>query len=249
MEISNIGVYNDRMAKSIVDKLFFIPYLNDVETLVDFGCANGELFKYCPQNWKMIGIDDNPEMMKAAKENYPAGEYVRTFDDLPNIEYSKTALNLSSVIHEVYSYLPVQEIVEFWQNVFTKGFEYICIRDMAIDPEANTHWNIDNVFKIKENPNGYLFDDYRKNFTECRERELIHFLLKYKYIENWEREKKENYFPLTNAELISLVPDEYEIIFCDKFILEYTRNQIKKDFDYDVKYNTHIKLILKRKEH
>lgn len=246
MEISNIGVYNDRMAKSIEDKLFFIHFVSDISTLVDFGCANGELFKYCPQNWKMIGIDDNPEMIEKAKQNYPNGKYIRSFEELKNIDVSNAALNLSSVIHEVYSYLTIEEIKTFWDNVFNTGFKYICIRDMAIDPEANKHWNINQVLEISKNPNGKMFNDFHRYFSEARDRDLIHFLLKYKYIENWERERSENYFPLTNQEMINLIPEKYSIIYKDIFALEYTKNLVKKDFNFEIPYNTHIKLILQR---
>lgn len=34
---------------------------------------------------------------------------------------------------------------------------------------------------------------------------LIHFLIKYRYVENWDREVKENYLPVTQDKLASLL--------------------------------------------
>jgi 6-pyruvoyl-tetrahydropterin synthase len=61
-----------------------------------------------------------------------------------------------------------------------------------------------------ENKWGDLDDHYRT---------FIHFLLKYKYIDNWEREVNENYLPLSYETLKKKIPSEYKIIYEDRFIL------------------------------
>ena len=77
---------------------------------------------------------------------------------------------------------------------------------------------------------------------------MLHFMMKYRYGENWEREKRENYFPITKEELIKLIPDNYEIVYHEEYALDWVKNKIYEDFKYKVEDNTHIKLILKRKD-
>ena len=71
--------------------------------------------------------------------------------------------------------------------------------------------------------------------------------MKYKYKKNWKREVKENYFPMPVEELLSRIPKNYEIVYKDVYVLPYTKQSIKNDFDIDINDTTHIKLILKRK--
>ena len=41
-EISDIKKYNDNMRKSLLDKSYFLSFV-DSDTFVDFGCADGSL--------------------------------------------------------------------------------------------------------------------------------------------------------------------------------------------------------------
>ncbi len=78
------------------------------------------------------------------------------------------------------------------------------------------------------------------------ERDLIHYLLKYSYTENWEREVRENYLALTLEEFKEHIPENYQITYFDHFTLPYIAWQIKKDFDIELKAPTHLKIILKK---
>ncbi len=241
-KISDLNIYNKRMSAGMADKLFFVDLVNDIGTIVDFGCANGELLRLVPERWNKIGIDNNAEMIAAAKENCPTAEYVTSFDEVKL--NGITMLNLSSVIHEVYSYLTPAEVKDFWNHVFNSGYDYIAIRDMMVSDVTNRHWDIDGAEKAKRHQ---LFRDFHKSFPGSRERDLIHFLLKYRYVENWDRESKENYLPITLEELKRLIPDNYEIIYENHYALKWTKNKAYEDFGYEIKDNTHIKLILKLK--
>lgn len=44
MEIANLKVYNDNMRKSLLDKAYFLSFV-DSDTFIDFGCADGSLLK------------------------------------------------------------------------------------------------------------------------------------------------------------------------------------------------------------
>lgn len=241
-KINDMNVYNKRMAAGMADKLFFLNEVHDINTIVDFGCANGELLRLMPDTVNKIGVDNNPDMIIAAKKNCPKAEYVSSLEDA-NLN-GTTLLNLSSVIHEVYSYLSEEEIKTFWNMVFNSGYNYIAIRDMMVSNVTNRPWNLNGANKAKKHP---LFADFRSSFPLTRERDLIHFLLKYRYIENWDRESKENYFPITLEELKALIPKNYEIVYENHYALEWTKNKAYEDIGYKIKDNTHIKLILKLK--
>lgn len=45
MEIANLKVYNDNMRKSLLDKAYFLSFV-DSDTFIDFGCADGSLLKH-----------------------------------------------------------------------------------------------------------------------------------------------------------------------------------------------------------
>ena len=74
----------------------------------------------------------------------------------------------------------------------------------------------------------------------------MHFLLKYKYTLNWDREVHENYLPITTEEMMSRIPEGYRVVLKDSFALPYISWQIRKDFGFDLTEHTHIKLILEK---
>ena len=109
--ISNYNTYNEGMAKSYEDKLFFMEYIeNDesIESIVDCGCADGTMIERMSERLpklnyfgydidpKMIGIARSKEKVFMADTNW--------FRIVKMIEPEKSLLNCSSVIHEVYSY-------------------------------------------------------------------------------------------------------------------------------------------------
>jgi len=268
--MQDITGYNERMASSILDKLFFMRLIdrNDIDTIVDFGCANAELFRHLPYSWtkdgdaviehfdkpvdpgwNMVGIDNNEEMIRLAKENFPAGLYVSTFSDLPDIS-ENTLLNISSTIHEIYSYCTLEEIDEFWNNVFGLGFRYISIRDMMTAVKSDRPMSEEEARILKEynrNDPRKMHNDFRRCWPEMRVRDMLHFMQKNRYVDNWDRECQENYFPITVEYLLSLVPENYEIVYLNAYCLEYVKNRILEDFGYEVKDPTHIQLLLRRK--
>lgn len=251
MQIKNMESYCLKMKQSIYDKAFFIDKLYDpVDFIIDYGCADASLLKFINliyPDCKFIGYDNNYEMLKKAQENFPKADYFSNWQDVffaPN----HSLLNLSSVIHEIYSYLPKNEVEEFWSRVFNSGFKYIAIREMAISKKSDHLTPIVNTIKVNS-----LYGKQVKEFeniwgTITENKNFIHFLLKYKYKENWDRELKENYLPLTVEEIINLIPDNYEIIFFEHRPLVYTAESIKEDLRIDFKDPTHVKILLKIKD-
>lgn len=256
--ILNLQNYIDGMSLSMQDKLFF---LNEIkfDCIVDFGCADGstliEIKKECP-NVKLIGYDIDENMVKLASQKCQNAIISSNWNEV--IETTKpfksTLLNLSSVIHEVYSYSHASSIKKFWEKqVFGSDFKYISIRDMIPSTKINKD-DIksfkEDILKVKrkvdkeqlksfEDKWGTIDDDYR-TFT--------HFLLKYRFKDNWNREVNENYLPISLETLKTKIPNNYNIIYEKDFILPFLKQQVLSDFNVEMKHSTHTKMILKRND-
>ena len=121
-------VWKDQWQK----KLFFLNQIptGAVDTIVDFGCADGCLFQAMRQlgiDWKQIGIDNEVAFKELFLIRNPNATWIRSqYPALDNVADPKHCiLNLSSVIHEVYSYMDPKQVELFWKAVFESGFQYI----------------------------------------------------------------------------------------------------------------------------
>jgi hypothetical protein len=259
-EIADLAHYTALMGRSIMDKLFFVDKV-PADVIIDYGSADGALIEqlqiYYPAA-TMIGYDNNDGMNKIAAQKplRNPGQAVHFTDNWDfvkaNLDKSKkTALILSSVVHEIYAYLEVKEIDVFWNRVFNSGFDYIIFRDMIPSRSIDRAADINDIAKIYRK---YLrtaaLNDFENNFGSIESnRNLVHFLLKYRYAEpNWAREVKENYFPFYREDLLAMLPMEYEIIYHDHFVLPYLREEIKKTFRIDLRDSTHLKMILQKND-
>lgn len=252
-DIVNYTVYTSGMDKSYADKLFFMDKVSDSITgIVDYGCADGALLnriKNDVSDAKLVGFDVNEEMINLAKKK---GGCLFTTDYelvLNSVDVKKSLLNISSVIHEVYSYSGLSGINKFWNNVFASNFQYISIRDFCVSSSINRDADINDYTKVIRKANLEQIRDFESVWGSLREnRNLVHYLMKYRYLENWEREVRENYFPISLENLLSKIPtEEYEIIYFEDYVLPFTANKIYDDFGIRIHDNTHVKLLLKRK--
>jgi SAM-dependent methyltransferase len=131
-KLNNISIYNERMDKSIKDKLWFIDKV-DANVYVDFGCANGNLLKHLSYihqkqgktDIQYIGYDNNDEMLKIARQNCNRFKNISFTNDFVNIRNDYDILNdkkvcliLSSVLHEVYSYSKDLKKKKIFGNLF-----------------------------------------------------------------------------------------------------------------------------------
>lgn len=257
--ISDEKIYVDRMKKSINNKLFFLDKIKNFDTIVDFGCADGAVISEIPniRNYSVFGIDDSKDMLKLVKENtklkhghfFSSITYFQEYVKENSINLSNSVLLLSSVLHEVYSYLSQSEISVFWDFVFLTGFKYIVIRDMCI--ESNSNITNDDYSQIRQKilNSNYLFElnDFEEKWGKVDNFEnLIHFCLKYKYRENWDREVRENYLSVPYTDIFdSISKTEYSVYYLQKYKLPHMEKQIQTDFSFNFNYDTHINLILK----
>lgn len=105
MEIANLKVYNDNMRKSLLDKAYFLSFV-DSDTFIDFGCADGSLLKHIHEMFpdkKLIGYDIFPEMLQVAEKNLEGCNVslYNNFENVISLKLDNATLILSSVIHDL----------------------------------------------------------------------------------------------------------------------------------------------------
>lgn len=257
ININNIKVYNTGMQKSLLDKLWFITHIDDKNyNFVDYGCADGSLIKMLHKinpNYNYYGYDVSKDMLRLANENFPSCSYHYSWSNLIS-DYSPECdgiLNISSLIHEVYSYCNDVSIKEFWNNVFNSiNFKYITIRDMAISQKSQHLSFNEDVAKVYHYADKEMLNDFEIQWGSINYLpNLIHWLLKYRYKTNWQRELKENYLPITIEELFRKINlDKYKLVYYEHYTLPFLKDVVRRDFDIELKENTHVKLLLQRKD-
>jgi len=256
-DIKDLEVYNSGMKKSLLDKIYFMDKV-DAKVFIDYGCADGTLIKFLRDlfpEFTYFGYDISEEMISQAKINNPeiANHFTSDWnfisDRLPAIRgEGQVAIILSSIIHEVYSYGTSSDVNTFWDRVYG-GWDYILIRDMMPGKSIDRRTDINDVSKIyKKADRKHLFDFEQVWGSIENNKNLIHYFLKYRYTENWDREVRENYLPMSREEMLANLPDGYEITFHEHFILPFLKTKVQEDFGIELKDSTHIKIILKKKE-
>ena len=255
VEIADVDAYIGGMAKGVNDKIDFISKINP-DCIIDFGCANGDILnnihKKYPNIQGFIGYDLDEKMINMIKSKYPDIEATDNWKEAIYLagEYNNIALILMSVIHEVYTYGSPQDIHKFWnQQVFNPKFKYVVIRDMMPALEySKIKPSKEDIRKLKWKL--WRMKKYRKTFEEnwgeitSNMRNMLHWLLKYDYKTNWEREVKENYFPVSIETVKSKIPSGWNIIHEDHYIFQPIANKVKRDFGIELQYPTHVKMII-----
>ena len=275
-DFTDINSYNKNMAKPMDDKLFFLEKLDwDDNIIVDFGCADGRVLAEIKNRLESmylgkrnrffyIGYDISPVMIGYAKTNWDGDGRQVLFtsnwnDVIKAIEYHnemKPVLFLSSVIHEVYSYAKnEEEITEFWGRVLNTGFKYVVVRDMMVDKSVNRLNGYDIPYQLKNTftLDCYRYEPYLKEFEArwgkiTKNKNAVHFLLKYPWTINWERENNENYLPLYTNDLVRIMIQRYDIEYFKHYILQFVYDRVLHDWGLHLKDNTHVKAIFKFRE-
>jgi len=253
--IADFDEYIEGMKMSMQDKLFFVNRL-DFDVIVDFGCANGtflSLVQNMKPDVKLIGYDLDDTMLSKAEsilgeEAILTSNWNQVVSELSR--YKRPLLNLSSVIHEVYSYSHSSVIKKFWeQQVFGGNFKWITIRDMI--PSVEIHKGErksfeEDVKKVRDLADPYYLKSFEERWEpiENSYRTFVHFLLKYRYIDNWQRELNENYLPVSLETVKKKIPSSYKIIFEEDFIVPFIKEKVMEDFGIVIKHSTHTKMII-----
>jgi hypothetical protein len=75
---------------------------------------------------------------------------------------------------------------------------------------------------------------------------VVHFLLKYRWKVNWDRELNENYFSITVEEFLKIM-ESYNLGYFKRFRISFLDDCIAKDFGLTLQDHTHIKAIFEKK--
>ena len=148
----------------------------------------------------------------------------------------------------MYSYGTREDVEIFWRRIFSSGFKYITIRDMMLSQSACVPADEADVRKVQENAKyAAQLKEYEEIWGPIVTRhDLAHYLLKYTYTQNWDREVRENYFPVTIEEIRTMIPPNYRINWQQHTPLPYIAWQVKRDFGIDLTEATHGKLVIER---
>jgi 16S rRNA C1402 N4-methylase RsmH len=252
--IIDLSGYNQKMRKSFLEKTFFLTKI-PATVYLDYGCADGSMIEFMTKlfpEFHYFGYDNDPKMIEMAKNlKVPNAVFSANFDELVTAMKKIDGIRAvicSSLIHEVYAYQVGGSVVQFWNRI-NNNFNYVCIRDMAMTREAEGYdvsshdiWALANYY-LKEKDDVYILNDFQKKYGEITKlKQMTHFLLKYRYKNNWERELNENYFPLPVEELLKqFATVEYK----NHYLLPFLKEKVKQDFGIELKEPTHIQLIAK----
>lgn len=253
--IASYDKYISGMNKSLGEKTWFVNKI-DFDCLVDFGCADGSLLKKVHEmkpEAKLVGYDIDPGMEARFKKNNPDIDFTSDFGNAVRTtkKYSKPAVLLSSVIHEVYSYAPsTHEISKFWRQIFGSGFKYVVIRDTIPDriDIIKPKDFADDVAKVKAKVDHRYVEDFEKKWGKIDQnyRLFVRFMLTYRYKDNWDRESLENYMPLSYSTLLRKIPSNYKIIDGANYQFHPIAANFQNEYDIKLKVNTHLSMILSR---
>lgn len=240
--------YLARMGKPLQEKLKVLKYFYNEGSVVDVGCANGvvtmalaEMLPGC----NFLGIDLDEGFVEEAKKNNTKAEQVKFecvyLRELLEREKKYEMVSFMSVLHEFYSYGEgVSSVVKAVADAheLLKPGGRIVIRDMVLEGfnRRNSYKVAEMKKKIRERGE-YVkeLDDFEKYWGEIKSvAELNHWLLKYMYADNWEREMRENY--------VGVSFEDYERIFSvlglrilakESYLLPYLENKWRDDFGFD----------------
>lgn len=250
-EIKDFEGYLRRMQNGMDDKLWWVNKVNS-KIIVDYGCADGTLLKHIRElhpDYTLVGVDISEDMLNVARTNVHDAKFVtaQEFLDTP-VDCTGATLILSSVIHEIYSY--DSEPQETMNRLLNMNFDHIAIRDMFV--KTDTDHQLANIYLVslleKKTSKKMVAD-----FTEfwgypVTLKRYIHYLLKYRYVDNWKREVRENYLPIDLEPFIHLVSQNYEVKHLDHYTLPFLKTQIKNDIGIDLDVPTHAKILLSKKQ-
>lgn len=274
--INDNKIYLDGMRNTFHDKCWFMSIIpDDVETILDVGCADGSFLEFLKSQWKdykYVGVDMNPQFIAKCKEKgfdcfenlAQAANHLRVL----GLDPRRTLVVMNSVLHEVYSYSGREAAENLWKVLMRNGFKYIALRDMYAKGcgtfSSKTEKEIQDILMkdkgTASNTGGFIklnekFEDFEKIWGPVLDGyQFTHFLLKYFYDYNWERESTENYLPFYYRELHEAIREAgYDVTFENFYTLPWLKQKWMADWDCDThpalgvfirQILTHMKLFL-----
>ncbi len=243
--IQNFETYLSRMSKPLQEKLKVAKYISQrAKSVLDVGCADGTVTLALADMFpevNIVGIDLNSEFIDIANRRVEQRtnvkfECVYLREQLAMEERFDVVL-FCSVLHEFYSYgegiSSVVKALSDARELLNPGGEVI-IRDMLLYEyaEMSQLWLSEILKKVITEKMTPLVDDFEKYFGKMDStKQVNHFLLKYMYTDNWQREVKENYVPVSFEkydQIFSVLG--MMVSFQRSSTIPYLKNKWKEDF-------------------
>jgi SAM-dependent methyltransferase len=231
--------YLSRMSNSLGDKLRVSEFLAaSGDTVLDVGCADGAVTKALasslPGN-RFKGIDIDASFIAAAKTDPEPNAVFRCcfLRDLLLTEERFSAVTFMSVLHEFYSYgsgiTSVVKALADARELLTSGGRII-IRDMALPKPGGNLSSVVSKVKGKSEYAGQL-KDFEVHFGELSINNVNHFLLKYFYTNNWDRECPEHYTPVGFEEYHEIFKVlRMKVQHSESYLLPFLKDKWAQDF-------------------
>ena len=232
--IADEKVYLSRMKKSMTkeEKLFFLNYLNmqDFDAVVDYGGADGTLLSivkdFVRPDCELYCIDE----YSYGTTRYDGIIYTTEAQAMGWTIGKKYLLIFSSVLHEMLA-LPALGLILGAQAVAIRDtyFDKLLVDEPHRREIGGIKARLSNAYSTYETPT--LADAYQ-------------LLLKYTYVENYNKESVEDYFYNLAKSLIDRLfvwQKTFKCLCHQTYILPYIKKRVKKDWGIEMKYPTHLK--------
>lgn len=271
MNPKNLSVYTSGLAATQFEKLFFYNVFDKKDLnlnnkiFIDFGCGEGSLLSFLYnkiqlgeiQNTLLIGVEQNENLryltmskLGAPYMTSPTSNHMNLIYDLESslenlekflsstsnmIKGREVILLCSSVLHELGSYQ--KTLIKF----IKKRVNYVIIRDMYVTVERS--FSSKQIAKIIKGSDPKRLAEFITKYG-MSDVQLMHYLLKYTYVDNWKSEILEDYTSVKWDLFEKLGPIIWERVYEQ----DWRRNKIKEDFDLSLVFNgvtTHRELVVK----
>ncbi len=235
------------MSKPLQEKLKVAKYISSqAKSVLDVGCADGTVTLALADMFpsvNFVGIDLSPEFIEIANSRVGSRTNVRFecvyLRDLLATDDKFDVVLFCSVLHEFFSYgegiSSVVKALSDARELLNPGGQVV-IRDMLLYEYAENSqlWLTEILKKVRVEKLASLVDDFEKYFGKINSiKQVNHFLLKYMYTDNWQREVKENYVPVSfeNYDKIFAVLG-MTVSFQRSSTIPYLKNKWKEDFGF-----------------
>lgn len=289
-EVNTTGAerYLKKMAANITDKIDFLEgYINKCDVFIDMGCADGVMIVELKKRYPdiiYIGYDIDRGAIARAK-NAAIGQDKIYFIDNPKdllmtinqIRSSspecKTMINMSSFLHEVFSYCDERQQAEFMDLIDTIKPNFMAIRDFHLEEHEkietpssavvskveSTFEAIPTVYEEMTKRGRTILSSWQHKYGSMAEKKesLVHLLLTSRYLQHekdiTEREFNENYMSVSEPKLKVFEDMGYAVKFKTRYNTPDFEKAVKESCritseEFLELPKTKVKMVLKRKK-